>query len=418
VKGRSATLRLGSRSNELRVRRPYHRLVALVVAGLVGLLVGVGIALLIQALVRKQPVEPTPNLARPAPRKRDRVPAETMLELLPTAAVLLDADDIVRLANSAALDLGIVNGSALDVPELSRLVQAARRTGKPQTAELPLDFSDFPRRALSVGARAQRLDGGEVALIVDDLTEAKRVESVRRDFVANVGHEIKTPVGALQLLAEAALDAHDDPEAVERFVGRMQHEAQRLSRLVQELLDLSRLQGGEPLPASTEVSVDAVLDEAVDRTRLVADARGISIVRGGDRGLVVLGEEGQLVTAVANLLYNAVSYSPDGTRVALGVHLRDDVVEIAVTDQGVGIPEEEQERIFERFYRVDPARSRATGGTGLGLAIVKHTVGNHGGEVTVWSQPGNGSTFTIRLVSGARHEVAPPPAQLQEARNP
>jgi two-component system sensor histidine kinase SenX3 len=177
------------------------------------------------------------------------------------------------------------------------------------------------------------------------------------------------------------------------------------------------LQGGEPLPPSTEVMVDAVLDEAVDRARLAAEARGISIVRGGDEGLVVLGDEGQLVTAVANLLYNAVSYSPDGTRVALGVHLREDVVEIAVTDQGVGIPEDEQERIFERFYRIDPARSRATGGTGLGLAIVKHTVGNHGGEVTVWSQPGNGSTFTIRLVSGTRPDVAAP-ALLQEARIP
>jgi two-component system sensor histidine kinase SenX3 len=391
--------------------------VTLVVAGLVGLLVGVGISLTIRALVHQQPVEATPNPPRPLARKRDRGPAETVLQLLPTAAVLLDGDDVVRLANTAALELGIVRGTSLDVAELSRLVQAARRTGKPQTAEFSLDFNDFPRRALSVGARAQPLDAGEVALVVDDLTEAKRVESVRRDFVANVGHEIKTPVGALQLLAEAALDAHDDPEAVERFVGRMQHEAQRLSRLVQELLDLSRLQGGEPLPASTEVSVDAVLDEAVDRTRLVANARGIAIVRGGDPGLVVLGEESQLVTAVANLLDNAVSYSPDGTRVALGVHLRDDVVEIAVTDQGVGIPEEEQERIFERFYRVDQARSRATGGTGLGLAIVKHTVGNHGGEVTVWSQPGNGSTFTIRLVSGARHEVAPS-ALLQEARTP
>jgi two-component system sensor histidine kinase SenX3 len=340
-----------------------------------------------------------------------------MLQLLPTAAVLLDTDDVVLLANTAALSLGVVRGTSLDVAELSRLVHAARRTGQPQTDELSLDVKEFPRRQLSVGARAQLLDGGEVALVVDDLTEAKRVESVRRDFVANVGHEIKTPVGALQLLAEAALDAHDDPAAVERFVGRMQHEAQRLSRLVQELLDLSRLQGGEPLPASTEVMVDAMLDEAVDRTRLVADARGITIVRGGDRGLVVLGEEGQLVTAVANLLYNAVAYSPDNTRVALGVHLRDEVVEIAVTDQGIGISEDEQERIFERFYRVDPARSRATGGTGLGLAIVKHTVGNHGGEVTVWSQPGNGSTFTIRLVSGARHQVADP-AELQEAGTP
>ncbi len=389
------------------------------VAAIVGLLVGVGLALMIRPLARRRSVSgesPLPAPRPPLPRSA-RGPAETMLELLPTAAVLLDADDAVRLANPAAVQLGVVRDSVLDVAELSRLVQAARRTGKPQTAEFSMDFNDFPRRTVSVGARAQRLDGGEVALVVDDLTEAKRVESVRRDFVANVGHEIKTPVGALQLLAEAALDAHDDPEAVQRFVGRMQHEAQRLSRLVQELLDLSRLQGGEPLPPSTEVSVDAVLDEAVDRARLPAEARGISIVRGGDDGLVVLGEEGQLVTAVANLLYNAVAYSPDGTRVALGVRLRDDVVEITVTDQGVGIPEDEQERIFERFYRIDPARSRATGGTGLGLAIVKHTVGNHGGEVTVWSRPGNGSTFTIRLVSGSQPQVATP-ALLQEASNP
>jgi two-component system sensor histidine kinase SenX3 len=384
------------------------------VVGLACLLVGVGAGILLSSLGRKRSTGLTTNDPRPSPRIRDRMPAETMLELLPTAAVMLDASDVVQLANQAALQLGVVRESALVVPELSRLVHAARRTGQPQTAEFALDFNDFPRRSLAVGARAQPLDGGEVALVVDDLTEAKRVESVRRDFVANVGHEIKTPVGALQLLAEAALDAHDDPEAVQRFVGRMQQEAQRLSRLVQELLDLSRLQGGDPLPAPTEVSVDAVLDEAVDRARLAAEAQRIAIVRGGDPGLVVRGDEGQLVTAVANLLYNAISYSPDGTRVALGVHLRDDVVEITVTDQGVGIPEDEQERIFERFYRVDPARSRATGGTGLGLAIVKHTVGNHGGEVTVWSQPGSGSTFTIRLMSAARHEAADAPL-LQEA---
>jgi len=357
----------------------------------------------------------TSNAARPVARKRERVPAETMLQLLPTAAVLLDIDDVVRLANSAALQLGVVRGTALNMPELSRLVHNARRTGEPQTAELAL-FNEFPRRAMSVGARAQPLDGGEVALVVDDLTEAKRVESVRRDFVANVGHEIKTPVGALQLLAEAALDAHDDPEAVQRFVGRMQHETQRLSRLVQELLDLSRLQGGEPLPDLTEVSVDAILDEATDRARLLAESRGIEIVRGGETRLTVRGDEGQLVTALANLLDNAVAYSPDGTRVVVAVHLRSGVVEIAVTDQGIGIADEEQERIFERFYRVDPARSRATGGTGLGLAIVKHIVGNHGGEVTVWSQPGDGSTFTIRLVSAAHPPIAEPTI-LQPAGN-
>ncbi|HTR70241.1 MAG TPA: ATP-binding protein [Mycobacteriales bacterium] len=386
---------------------------AVVVAGLAGLLVGVGIAVAIFMVTRKRSAEPTPP-ARPSPKKREPMPAETMLELLPTAAVLLDADDAVRLANSAAHELGVVRGQDLVVPELARLVQAARRTGQPQTAELTLEFNDFPRRQLAVGARAQPLESREVALVVDDLTEAKRVESVRRDFVANVGHEIKTPVGALSLLAEAALDAHDDAEAVQRFVARMQHEAKRLSRLVQELLDLSRLQGADPLPTATEVSVDAILDEAVDRARLVAETRGITIVRGGDDDLTVLGDEGQLVTAVANLLYNAVAYSPDGTRVALGVHLRDGVVEIAVTDQGIGIAEDEQERIFERFYRVDQARSRETGGTGLGLAIVKHTVGNHGGEVTVWSQLGNGSTFTIRLSAAPRREGVDT-ARLQEA---
>ena len=325
------------------------------------------------------------------------MPAETMLQLLPTAAVLLDADDGIRLANGAALHMGVVRDGTLDVPALVTLVRAVRRTGVAQTEEIVLGATDFPRRPMTVGARAEPLADGEVALVVDDLTEAKRVESVRRDFVANVGHEIKTPVGALQLLAEAALDAHDDSDAVQRFVGRMQREAQRLSRLVQELLDLSRLQGGEPLPAANEVLVDAVLDEAIDRARLAAEVKGITIVRGGDPGVIVYGEESQLATAVGNLLDNAVAYSGEGTRVAVGVHRRDGLVEIAVTDEGIGIAEDEQERIFERFYRVDPARSRETGGTGLGLAIVKHTIGNHGGEVGLWSRPGAGSTFTIRL---------------------
>jgi two-component system sensor histidine kinase SenX3 len=321
------------------------------------------------------------------------------------------------LPNRAARRLGVVRGTALNVTELSRLVHAARRTAEPQSDEISLEFNEFPRRSMSVGARAHPLEDGGVALIVDDLTEAKRVESVRRDFVANVGHEIKTPVGALQLLAEAALDAHDDPDAVQRFVGRMQHETQRLSRLVQELLDLSRVQGGEPLPDLTEVSVDAILDETVDRARLFAESHGIEIVRGGEAGLTVRGDEGQLVTAVTNLVDNAIAYSPDGTRVALGVNLRDGVVEIAVTDQGIGIAAEDQERIFERFYRVDPARSRETGGTGLGLAIVKHIVGNHGGDVTVWSQPGDGSTFTVRLMS-ASHPAVAEPFDLQKAGTP
>ncbi|HWB65954.1 MAG TPA: ATP-binding protein [Mycobacteriales bacterium] len=351
-----------------------------------------------------------PAAAEPIGR---RSAAETMFERLPSAAVLLDADDTVRLANRAARALGVIGGSSLtpEVEELLRLAQKARRTGELQSAEVSIGTSGFPRRSLSLGARAERLDNGEVALILDDLTEIKRIEAVRRDFVANVGHEIKTPVGALQLLSEAALDAKDDPETMHRFIVRMQHEALRLSRLVQDLLDLSRLQGGEPLPDAKAVRVDAILDEAIDRARAGADAQGITIVRGGEPGLVVHGDEGQLITAVANLLDNAVSYSPDGTRVAVGARLRDEVVEITVTDQGIGISPREQVRIFERFYRVDRARSRHTGGTGLGLAIVKHTVENHGGEVSVWSRPGEGSTFTIRLFAVPRNSNG----QLREA---
>jgi two-component system sensor histidine kinase SenX3 len=292
--------------------------------------------------------------------------------------------------------MGIVRNRDVVVPDLRQLVRRARQSGESRHVELVLDQGGFPRRVLTVGARAEPL-GGDVALVVDDLTETKRVESVRRDFVANVGHEIKTPVGALMLLVEAALEARDDPDAVHHFVGRMQREASRLSRLVQELLDLSRLQGGEPLPDLATVRVDALVQEAVDRSRLAAEMKQIDIVLGDESGLTVQGSESQLVTAVANLLENAVAYSGAGTRVALGVRLREEVVEITVSDEGIGIDVDDQERIFERFYRVDPARSRETGGTGLGLAIVKHIVNNHGGEVAVWSQPGSGSTFTIRL---------------------
>src|SRR3954467_10270702 len=272
---------------------------------------------------------------RALPGTLDEMAADTVLELLPTAAVLVDSDDRVRLAKSAAVGMGIVKGPAVVVPGVAQLVRTARRTGITQTVDLSLDSGGFPRRVLAIGAKAQPLDNGDVALVVDDLTESRRVESVRRDFVANVGHEIKTPVGALTLLAEAALDARDDPDAVQHFLTRMQREAQRLSRLVQELLDLSRLQGGEPQPQATDVPLDAVVDEAVDRTRLVAEAKKIDLVRGSSAGLYVTGSESQLVTALSNLLDNAVAYSAEGTQVAVTIHLRREAVELAVKDQGI-----------------------------------------------------------------------------------
>ncbi len=218
--------------------------------------------------------------------------------------------------------------------------------------------------------------------------------------MANVSHELKTPVGALTLLAEAVQEASDDPEAVQRFAGRMQHEGVRLGRLVRELIELSRLQGAEPLPDQVPVPVARVLDEAADRTRLAAERAGIEVRLSCPDDLVVSGNESQLAMAVANLIDNAVAYSPRGTRVAVSARAIDDdgpLVEISVSDQGIGIAEADQARVFERFYRVDPARSRETGGTGLGLAIVKHVATNHGGSVGVWSAEGAGSTFTIRL---------------------
>ncbi|MDP9435134.1 MAG: ATP-binding protein, partial [Actinomycetota bacterium] len=287
------------------------------------------------------------------------------------------------------------------LPRLRRLVDRTRRTGQPHEAEVPV--MPLGRAPAVFRARLAAVGAGLVAVLLEDVTEARRVEAVRRDFVANVSHELKTPVGAMQLLAEAVVDAREDPEAVRRFGGRVQKEAERLARLVQELIDLSRLQGADPLPDPVCVQVDRVVAEACDRAGTVAAARGIRVVRSGQRGLQVLGSEQQLVTALVNLLDNAVHYSPDGTRVAVTVARSGDLVDVSVTDQGIGIAEKDLERVFERFYRADPARSRATGGTGLGLAIVKHVATNHGGEVTVWSVEGSGSTFTLRLpVAGAR----------------
>jgi two-component system, OmpR family, sensor histidine kinase SenX3 len=261
-----------------------------------------------------------------------------------------------------------------------------------------------PRSVTSLAVRAAPLDaavggGGLVLLLVEDQTESRRVEEVRRDFVANTSHELKTPVGALALLAETVEDAADDPEAVRRFAGRMRQEAARLTNLVQDMITLSRIQAAEPVPDPVPVQLDAVVAEALDRCRMKASARGIELAATGTHGLTVLGDEDLLVTALRNLLENAVAYSPDKTRVDVSTRpaAADDAVEISVADQGIGIPERDLERIFERFYRVDPARSRATGGTGLGLAIVKHVTAAHGGKVTVVSAEGAGSTFTLRL---------------------
>jgi two-component system sensor histidine kinase SenX3 len=326
----------------------------------------------------------------------------SVLSVLSSSAVVLDSEDRVLQASAAARAYGLVRGDELIVQELLALARQVRRDGEIREGEMEVATIGLNRRT-SFAVRVAPLGaavggGGLVLLLVEDQTESRRVEEIRRDFVANTSHELKTPVGALALLAETVEDAADDPEAVRRFAGRMRQEAARLTNLVQDMITLSRIQAAEPIPDPVPVKLDVVVAEALDRCRMRASARGIELVATGTHGLSVMGEEDLLITALRNLLENAVAYSPDKTRVDVSTKLTaGDSVEISVADQGIGIPERDRERIFERFYRVDPARSRATGGTGLGLAIVKHVTAAHGGQVTVESTEGAGSTFTLRL---------------------
>lgn len=390
-------------------------LVALVVGLILGGVVAAAVILRSRTDGARRPLD---GGAVPSP---EAALARRLVDLMDPALLVVDIDDAVLLANPAARALGVVRGTRLLVPELLVLARAVR-TGGTRRADVRLPGDLVGPGPRLVGVHGIRLDGdagqqaGPVALVLQDVTEARRVEAVRRDFVANVGHELKTPVGALALLAEAIEGAADDPEAVQRFAARIAHEADRLGRLVRELIDLSRLQGGEPLPELVPVEVDRVLGEAVDRTRTAARAKGLEIVLGGQGGLVVRGVESQLVTAVTNLLANAVAYSTGNSRVAVAARARSGFAEIAVTDSGIGIPRADRHRVFERFYRVDQSRASSTGGTGLGLAIVKHVASNHGGSVTVWSEEGLGSTFTLRipLAGTAENPAAGTPASASQ----
>jgi two-component system sensor histidine kinase SenX3 len=345
---------------------------------------------------------------RRAERSRDRLsrtsdpgalPAgvSTVLAVLRSETIVLDAADAVVSVSPSAVAHGLVRDDDLVHDELRYLARQVRRDGVIRQVELDLPRGPLGRGRITVGARVAPLGGGYVLLLAEDRTQAQRVEEVRRDFVVNVSHELKTPVGGLVLLAEAVLEAKDDPEAVARFAHRMQVESTRLTRLVQEIVDLSRLQIAGTLHEPELVDVGAAAAEAIEQSRLVAGSRGVEIVSSLEPGARVFGDVELLVTAIRNLIGNAINYSATGARIAVSVRCAQQLVEIAVADQGQGIAESEQARIFERFYRVDTARSRATGGTGLGLAIVKHICANHGGEITVWSEQGQGSTFTMRL---------------------
>lgn len=312
-------------------------------------------------------------------------------------AVVVDPSNTVVAASPQALTVGLVVRRKLVHDELVELVDRVRKSGEMASDDLELPRGRSGELVGYLSFRAAQLGNRYVLVTADDLTESRRIDEVRRDFVANISHELKTPIGAIGLLAETLVLAADDPEHVKRFATQLITESERLGALTKDIIELSRLQSVDTLENSEETSVDKIVQAAVDANEVVARAREIEIVRAKRSKLRVMGDPGLLQVAVSNLIANAVKYSPDHTRVGVGVRSTKGFVEIAVTDQGVGIPEADLDRVFERFYRVDPARSRATGGTGLGLAIVKHVVGNHGGDVRVWSQPGKGSTFTIRL---------------------
>jgi two-component system sensor histidine kinase SenX3 len=326
--------------------------------------------------------------------------------------VVLDSRGGVVLANPAAVELGLVRGARPD-ERAALAAERVRATGD----VLQVDLSPLQRGARSgrgptaVLGEVRPLGDGFTVVDASDESDAVRLETTRRDFVANVSHELKTPVGAMSLLAEAVLDATDDPQEVRRFGTKILNEANRLGTLVTELIALSRLQGAERLPELGTVEVDEVVHEALARCRLVAEEANVAITVDPPSGLLLNGDATLLVTALSNLLDNAVSHSPAGSPVSVSRGRVSGLVEIAVTDRGLGIAPEHQERVFERFFRIDQARSRSAGGTGLGLAIVKHVAANHGGDVQLWSKPGTGSTFTLRIPAhpdSPQHPARPP----------
>lgn len=368
-----------------------------VLAIALGLAIGLAYAPVLRWIKRRAQVADDSVLEVPAEVSGQLAAA---VDLLRAASLVAGPYDEVLHSNPQARALGLVRGNRVAPDELLELVRSVRQRGQAMSTMLRV-HREFGAPKLELAVRVSAIEGGIVLVIADDRSAQLRTDEIKRDFVANVSHELKTPVGAIRVLAEAVAQAADDPDAVRRFAMRMCHESERLSELVQQIIELSRLQSDDPLLQADVVELDDVIDTAIGQCRDVAASRDVTLTTAGSPGLRVMGDAEQLVSAVANLVMNAINYSDTGTRVVVSSRHSDDdddnFAEIAVADNGIGIRPEELDRIFERFYRVDYARSRDQGGTGLGLSIVKHVVGAHGGTVNVWSKPGQGSTFTLRL---------------------
>ena len=362
-----------------------------ILAALLGLTVGVGsmVAYFVSERSRRKPIE----IERPV-LSSDLL---SVLAVIPGSAIVLDEKDRVLRAGASALAYGFIQNDQVVSQELLRDVHELRSQGRVSERKLIVDKGGNPPKPLRLQVRVAPLAHGLVLILVQDVSAAERVQDMRIDFTANVSHELKTPIGAIRLLTETIRDNADDPKAVARFSKNLEKEADRLSALVRDIMDLSRVSVEDPLAKGIAVTVDSVVREATDRCRILAEESGITLKVGDPCYARVYGDRDQLITAVRNLIDNAIRYSEPNTPVSVSAKVEDDLVRIAVVDRGIGIPAKARNRIFERFYRVDKARSRQTGGTGLGLAIVKHIAAEHRGTVTCWSTEGAGSTFTLVL---------------------
>lgn len=377
-------------------------------AGLIGAGVALACCLFVYALVRGK--HDWRRLE--AQRMADKASRELhdALHTLQSGALLVGPHDEILVVNEPGVALGLARGSRVGFADLLEKVREVRAAQQPYRGPVLREFHPGEDK-LELTSRITPMVDGNVLVIADDESSQKRVEAVRRDFVANISHELKTPIGAISVLAEAVDAAKDDPEAVERFVRRMQLETSRLAELVNQIIDLSRLQSTDPLLNHDVVDVAEVVTEAISRSQERANQRGVSLILARTADARVMGDRWQLADAVTNLVQNAINYSDERARVTLSIMTvtadGDMFVEIKVSDNGIGIKPEDQERIFERFYRVDYGRSRQSGGTGLGLSIVRHIAVAHGGTVRVWSRPGQGSTFTLRLPAylGPAHDT-------------
>lgn len=331
----------------------------------------------------------------------------SVLTTMASTAVVVNVENSVLRADASAYSLGFVRDGSIARPELAAMVENVRRTGLTERTQMELPRSPHADdSSIFLDIRVAALHAGRVLIVADDLSQERRLDAMRRDFTANVSHELKTPIGAIQLLSETIAANADNAETVRMFAPRLHSESQRLGALVQDIIDLSRLQEPDALVNAQLVSVDEVVNDAVDYQRNVAEAADIELVVNAPAEVTVWGSHDLLVTAIRNLIDNAIRYSDPGSRVTVETTIEGQLVSIAVVDTGIGLSHEDQQRIFERFYRVDPGRSRNTGGTGLGLSIVKHVAADHGGTVTVRSRRGQGSTFTLVIPQAAHKSEA------------